>query len=217
MCSATWVLNRRFESWWVCLTVGLKQRRVFTFPDDLSLRFHSPLWCKQKWGGGSHELRCDLNTQCLHLSLESSYRRKAKEFPRFRGHLATWMFWEFAVVIADSAVGRKEICSSSSELLIKLLRGQKELLWRWGKRLGCQKIRLHLKVVYWTTSEIRVMLYIACYTINFRWVFQLHPDTGRSSEGWLDRGWSWISVSRPPHWSWFSWRTAWAGEIQKEP
>lgn len=160
MCSATWVLNRRFESWWVCLTVGLKQRRVFTFPDDLSLRFHSPLWCKQKWGGGSHELRCDLNTQCLHLSLESSYRRKAKEFPRFRGHLATWMFWEFAVVIADSAVGRKEICSSSSELLIKLLRGKKELLWRWGKRLGCQKLGY-----IWRYFTEQLLKFVWCCTL----------------------------------------------------
>jgi len=59
--------------------------------------------------------------------------------------------------------------------------GEKELLWKWGKRLGCQKIRLHLKVLYWTTSEIQVTLYIAYYTRNFNQLFQLHPGTGRSS------------------------------------
>jgi len=46
------------------------------------------------------------------------------------------VLWEFAVAVADSAVGRREVCFSFSELLIRLL-GKKKLLWRRGRSLGC--------------------------------------------------------------------------------
>lgn len=49
------------------------------------------------------------------------------------------MLWEFAVVIADSAVGRKKICSFSSELLIKLLRGGEGITLEVGEEAWLSK------------------------------------------------------------------------------
>lgn len=47
------------------------------------------------------------------------------------------MLQEFAV--ADSATGRRDVCFSFSESLVKLLGKKKLLLWRSGKSLVCQE------------------------------------------------------------------------------
>lgn len=46
------------------------------------------------------------------------------------------MLWKFAVTIADSALGRREICFSFSELLIKLLGGKKNYSGGGGRALA---------------------------------------------------------------------------------
>lgn len=67
------------------------------------------------------------------------------------------MLWDFAVAIADSAMGRREICFSFPELLTKLL-GKNKLLWRRGKNLGCQECSSSLQILSCITSKIQVWL-----------------------------------------------------------
>lgn len=79
------------------------------------------------------------------------------------------------MAIADSAMRRREICFSFSELLIKLL-GEKKLLWRRrGKNLGCQEHSSSLQALSCITSKIQVWLNDneVLYYILHRKLFQL--------------------------------------------
>lgn len=53
------------------------------------------------------------------------------------------MLWDVSVAIADSAVGRREVCFSFSELLIKLL-GEKEITLKKGEEPWLSRMQFKL-------------------------------------------------------------------------
>lgn len=113
------------------------------------------------------------------------------------------MLWEFAVALADSAMGRRDVCFSFSELLIKLM-GKKKLLWRSGKSFVCQEGSLNLQILSCIISEIQVWLKDNEVVLHTTWetfiqLLQQFPDTITAAEEWIRQKVRVVGVLTLPH------------------
>lgn len=136
------------------------------------------LWTVSRNRGWSCKHECNSSTLCCAWAWWTQVLRESETILGPRGQQGTCMLWEFAVALADSAMGRRDVCFSFSELLIKLM-GKKKLLWRSGKSFVCQEGSLSLQILSCIISEIQVWLKdneVMCYILHGKLLFSFSSN-----------------------------------------